>query len=1025
MKKRKLIIGSVVFFGVCLTPLTVRLTSQPSSGQSQDSQVEKLKQLQQQALQQTKQGQPRQAIETFQQIIAIARPLQDTKNEALALLGLGLNYNNISQPQQALTAFNQALHIYKKLRSRADEAIALNNIGAVYNSIGQSQEALKFYKQALPIIREFRDRIGEATTLHNIGAVYHSISQPQEALKYYNQALPIRREVGDRIGEAATLNNIGTVYKSISQPQEALKHFNQVLSILQEVRERRGEAITLNNIGAVYDSIGQSQEALKYYNQALPILREVGDRGGEATTLSSMGLVYSNISQPQEALKYSNQALPILREVGDRSGEATTLNNIGSVYDSISQPQEALKYYNQALPILREVGYRAMEATTLANIGAAYKSIGQWQKALEHYNQALPIKREVSDRAGEATTLNNIGAVYNSISQPQEALKHYNQALQISQEVSDRAGEASVLNNIGSVYDSISQPQEALKYYNQALQISQEVSDRAGEAANLHNIGSVYNSISQPQEALKYYNQALRIRRKVSDRAGEAGTLSNIGTVYRDTKQPIQAITNWQQSVQITLEIRSGLQRENRQKFLEAEEGTAIALTSLLIDQNQADRAFQWVNIATTADLADYTRLIDAKVANPQAQKAIDDWNQKNQQLQYLRRQLEDKFSETLSRQMRDLEAEVNRKAEEIRRQFPEVAELFETTPKDIAQLKASIAPDTVVIQPVLLTNVNNVPNTIALFVLTKDSLSIKKIAIDPAEFDKLLTEHREQISSELTSDYRETGGKLYDMLIRPLEDQIQALSPKQLSIIATGKLRYIPFETLYDRPNRQFLIQKYPVNYLTRISTRSIPNSTLEGGVLALGNPIPRAPQNLSGTEEEVRNIAQLFPGSSAYIGNDATLDQFKTQAPRFPFLHLATHGCFQQGGCQKLGMEENTLLFADSQFNIRDAALLGLQNTRLLTLSACQTAMQANSNGEEISGVAYVFERAGAQAVMASLWSVDDSATKDLMVEFYQNINQGMSKNEALRQAKLSQIQRTPHPFYWSPFILIGDAR
>jgi CHAT domain-containing protein len=173
------------------------------------------------------------------------------------------------------------------------------------------------------------------------------------------------------------------------------------------------------------------------------------------------------------------------------------------------------------------------------------------------------------------------------------------------------------------------------------------------------------------------------------------------------------------------------------------------------------------------------------------------------------------------------------------------------------------------------------------------------------------------------------------------------------------------------------------------------------------------------------VRNIAQLFPASSAYIRNDATLDRFKTQAPRFPFLHLATHGCFQQGGCQQLGMEENTLLFAKSQFNIRDAALLGLQNTRLLTLSACQTAMQANSNGEEISGVAYVFERAGAQAVMASLWSVADSTTKDLMVHFYQNINKGMSKNEALRQAKLSQIQRTPHPFYWSPFILIGDAR
>jgi CHAT domain-containing protein/Tfp pilus assembly protein PilF len=905
MKKMKRIISSVLVFGVCLTPLTAPVMVQPSWAQSQNSQVEKLKQLIDQAKQQKQRGQARQAIETWQQILAIAR----------------------------------------EFKERRAEATALNNIGLVYDSISQPQEALKYLNQALPIMQAVGDRAGEATTLINIGGVYDSISQPQEALKYLNQALPIIRAVGDRAMEAATLSNIGAVYESISQPQEALKYLNQALPIIQAVGERAWEAATLNNIGLVYDNISQPQEALKYYNQALPISRAVGDRALEAITLNNIGLVYKRISQPQEALKYYNQALPIMRGVGDRKQEANTLSNIGGLYASIRQPQEALKYYNQALPIRRAVG--------------------------------------------------------------------------------DRKGEAATLNNIGGVYDSISQPQEALKYYNQALPIVRAVDDRAGESATLNNIGVVYDSISQPQEALKYFNQALPISRQVGDRSGEAVTLSNIGTVYRDRKQPTQAIENLQQSIQITLEMRSGLQRENRQRFLEDKSGSAVALVDILIDQNQPDRAFQWVNIATTADLADYTRLIDAKVSNPQAQTAIDEWNQKNQQLQFIRRQLEDKFSENLSRQMRELETEVNHQAEVISRQFPEVAELFETTPKDIAQLKASIAPDTVVIQPVLLTNVGKVPNTIALFVLTKNSLSVKKIPIDPKEFDNLLTQYRREVQDIGETNFRVTGGKLYEILIRPVEDRIKAISPKQLSIIATGKLRYIPFETLYDKKTNEFLIQKYPVNYLTRISTRTIPDSTLKGGVLALGNPVPRSPQNLPGSEVEVRDIAQLLSGSSAYIGNDATLDRFKTQAPRFPFLHLATHGCFQTGGCKSLGMDENTLLFADSQFNIRDAALLGLQNTRLITLSACETAIQANSNGEEISGMAYIFERAGAQAVMASLWSVDDVATKDLMVQFYQNINKGMSKNEALQQAKLSLLKQHPHPFYWSPFILIGDAR
>ncbi|MEG4090295.1 CHAT domain-containing tetratricopeptide repeat protein [Microcoleus sp. Pol12B4] len=879
-----------------------------------------------------------------------------------------------------------------------------------------------------PILQPSRAQSPNAQSQEVEKLIRQAIEQQQQgrsqpAIETWQQILSIVRQLNDLKTEVSVLNRIGIVYNNIGQPKEALKYFNQALPISREVGDRYGEVLTLTNIGLAYDKLGKSTEAWEYLKQALPIWQEVRDRSGEARTLTNIGSYYQNTGQPQEALKYYNQTLPIWQEVGDRSAEAFTLTQIGWVYDSIGKPEEALKYYNQALPISQEVHARFVEAVALNGIGWVHYRIGKSEKALDNFKQALAIWQEGGDRSGEATTLNNMGLAYDKLELSKEALEYLKQALKIRQEVSDRPGQAATLTNMGLAYNNIGKPEEALEYLNEALPIMREGGDRSGEATTLNNMGLAYQNMKQPNKALKSYNQALEIRLQVGDRPGEAVTLTNIGLAYRDINKPTDAIKNLEDSIKITLEMRSGLQRENRQKFLQANNLTPIALTSLLIDQNQADRAFQWVNIATTADLADYTRLIDAKVANPQAQKAIDEWNQKNQQLQFLRGQLKDKFSENLSRQMRELEAEVNRQAEEISRSFPEVAELFETKLKDIAQLKASISPGTVVIQPVLLTNIGNVPNTIALFVLTKDSLSVKKITINPAEFDKLLTQYREQLQNTGDTNFTVTGSKLYEILIRPVEDQIKAFSPKQLSIIATGKLRYIPFETLYDEQTDEFLIQKYPVNYLTRISTRSIPYSTLQGGILALGNPVTRNPQNLPGSEAEVRNIAQLLPGSSTYIGNTATLDQFKTQAPRFPFLHLATHGCFQQGGCQKLGMEENTLLFADSQFNIRDAALLGLQNTRLLTLSACQTAMQANSNGEEIAGVAYIFERAGANAVMASLWNVDDSATQELMVEFYQNINKGMSKNEALRQAKLSQITR--HPFYWSPFILIGDAR
>jgi tetratricopeptide (TPR) repeat protein len=586
--------------------------------------------------------------------------------------------------------------------------------------------------------------------------------------------------------------------------QQAIEIFQKALEIARQVKDKDSEAETLVGIGFNLGAIGQPQEALNYYNQALPIRRAVGNRSGEATTLSNMGVVYSEIGRPQEALNYYNQALLIRRAVGDRPGEATTLSNMGVVYSGIGQPQEALNYYNQALPIRRAVGDRSGEAATLNNIGLVYSDLGQPQEALNYYNQALPIRRAVGDRFGEATTLSNIGLIYSNFGQPQEALNYYNQALPIRRAVGDRSGEATTLTNIGLVYSDLGQPQEALNYYNQALPIVRAVGDRSGEATTLTNIGGIYHNLGQSQQALNYYNQALPIVRAVGDRSGEATTLSNIGAVYRDTNRPTEAIETWEQSIKLTLQIRSGLLREQRQAFVQAKEGEPIALVSLLVERQQAKRAYQWLNLTATAELADYTRLLNAKVANPEAQAAIDAWNRQNQQLQALRQRLDNKNSDDLARQVRSLEAEVYQVAETIARRFPETAELFETTPADIAQLQANIPVGTTVIHPVLLTNIRNVPDTIAFFILTHNQLQVVKTAVDPKAFNTLLTTTAEQLTNRNdANEYLSNLAALYDQLIRPIEPQIQATQPNQLSIIATGKLRYLPFEALYDQKDR------------------------------------------------------------------------------------------------------------------------------------------------------------------------------------------------------------------------------
>ena len=984
--KRIIITSLIGITTLTATPLILPLLPQRSYAQTSDSQAQQLEQLLETAFQQIGQYQSQEAIETLQQALAIARKIQDREKEADANFGLGFNYYRIGKPQEALNFYDQALMIFREVGDRSGEAITLTGIGVVYSSIGQRQNALEYYQQALPITQELENRSVEATTLINIGVVYSSIGQRQKALEYLQQALPITQEIGDRLQEATTLTNIGAVYSITSQPQKALE----------------------------------------YYQQALPIMQEVGDRSREAAVLDNIGGVYYRIGQRQKALEYLQQALPIRREIGDRSGEAITLNNIGEVYRNIGQRQKALEYYQQALLIFQKVGDPSGEAAVINNIGEVYRNIGQRQKALEYLQQALPIRREIGDRSGEAVTLNNIAAVYEDIGQRQKALEYYQKALPISQEVSDRSGVANTLSNIGVAYSSIGQSQKALEYYQKALPISQEVGDRSQEATTIINIGAVYSSIGQRQKALEYYQQALPITQEVGDLSQEATTLSNIAHVYRDSNQPEKAIEKWEKSVQITLEMRGGLKKENRKAFLadEKNEGRSIALIDLLIDQNQPDTAWQWYNLATTFDLADYTRLIDAKVKNPKAQKLINQWQENNQQLQFLYNKIEDEWSLQLSEQINQLQATNSQLAEKISKEFPEVAELFEFKPEDIDKLKANIAPDTVVIQPALLTGITNVPDSIAIFFVTRDKpVLVKKIPIDTQEFDCILTKYRKQLENPNSDDFAANQEKLYDYLIRPMEAEIAAYSPKQLAIIATEKLRYIPFETLYDNQANEYLIEKYPIHYLTRISSRikQQEKKTQSMKVLAFGNPQPTK-VDLSGAEDEAKIIAEQLPNKH-YIREEATLPRFKNESLGFPLVHLATHGCFQKDGCPGVGLEANTILFANGKtFNIRDAALLGLENTDLIVLSACQTAMKADSNGEEIAGVAYLFERAGADAVIASLWNAEDEMTKDIMVKFYQNLQQGMTKVEALRQAKLSY--KDERPFYWSPLILIGDG-
>ncbi|MBE9072481.1 tetratricopeptide repeat protein [Microcystis sp. LEGE 08355] len=973
----------------------------------------------QQGIQQYQTSQFREALQSWEKALQIYREIKNRQGEMLSLGALGLTYDSLRQYQKAIEYHQQSLAIARELDYRQVESLSLSSLGLAYRSLGQYQKAIEYHQQSLAIDKEIGDRSGEANSLNNLGDTYNSLGQYQKAIEYLRQSLVIAREIGARQWETNSLGNLGNAYQSLGQYQKAIEFYQQSLSIAREIGDQGSEAKILGNLGVAYDSLGQYQKAIEYQQQSLAIARKIKDRSNEANSLNNLGDTYNSLGQYQKAIEYLRQSLVIAREIGDRQWETNSLGNLGNAYQSLGQYQKAIGYYQQSLAIARELGDRRGEAYSLGNLGAAYLSLGQYQKVIEYHQQSLAIAREIGDRSGEAASLGNLGIAYRSLGQYPKAIEYQQQHLTIAREIGDRQGEANSLGNLGNAYQSLGQYQKAIEYLQQSLAIARELGDRRGEAYSLGNLGAAYLSLGQYQKVIEYLQQTLAIAREIGDRSGEAASLGNLGIAYRSLGQYQKAIDNLEASLNITLKTRSELSRDDRKDFLAANENQTpvITLAEVLIQQNQPEKAFQWLNLATTADLADYNRLINAKVADPDAQKALDNWNTDNRQLEGMRRQLQDKYSQELAQQLRQFEEKVYKNAETIGEKYPEIAELFETKPTDIAQLQKNIAPDTLVIQPVPLRD------KVALFLVTREKLIVIQSDAKRDDFNQLVSQYHNQLADYKNADYLVTGSKLYEILIRPIESQIATSSPKNIAIIATGQLRYIPFETLYDKKNDQVLLEKYPIYYLTRISTSTPPateRKPLQG--LAFANPKPTQ-EELKGTEIEAETISKIFPGSEKYLGTNATLDIFKKQAFRFSILHLGTHGCFKRAGCPNLDMQANTILFANKeQYNIADAALLGLKNTELITLSACQTAKEANADGQEISGLAYVLERAGAKSVIASLWSAEDNTSAEIMTQFYQNLKNGMTKSEAMQKAKLSQIKS--HPYFWSPFILIGAA-
>lgn len=844
------------------------------------------------------------------------------------------------------------------------------------------------------------------------------------------------------------------------------------------------------------DSVSARAAAAKW-KESFALWQSLDDKYGQALSLYSAGVAsyFSHDAQQAEkqtALDCYNQALPLERAVGDRAGEAMTLINIGSILDTRWDLEKALVSYNQALPLMRAVGNHPGEAETLDKIATVYARLGELQRAVDYRNQVLLFARAEGNRKAEAATLNNMGLDYAQMKEYRKALDYYNQALSLERAAGNRAGEAMTLLNIGSAYKDLGEELKALEYYNQAMPLMRLWVDRVGQAQTLNAIGKVHDNLGDKQVSLDYYAQSLALFRAEQNPMGEGMVLVDLMEHWKRLQNPSLAVLFGKQAIDRFQQIRKnirGLEREDQRSFLRSAENYYRELADLLISVGRLPEAQQVLDLLKIEEYSDFAQYrgnsgseTKPVALTPMEEKANKEYERINGEITSMGEewtQLQIKSSRTADEAHRYKELSDNLTAANHRWQAF-LNNLYDTFGKgDPANARVDAIDEQTAGLQTLVGELG--AGTAAVYTLVLDQkcvlmlitpatrvaheISISKLALREKVFafaSALAGHHSEE-------DIQARAQDLYNVLIAPIEKDLQGARARTLVWSLDDVLRYVPLAALYD--GQQYLVERYRNVVITTASVGNLKDQPQVGRWRGLAMGVSKDYEGLGRLKTVPDELASVIhsdktAGSHGPVPGVILLDDsftetgMETELEQHPLLvHIASHYVFQAGNDTKSylllgGKEAGGQGFHLTLADLRDDQRMDFKGIELLTLSGCQTAVGSNnSDGREIDGLGITAQRKGAKAVMATLWAVDDASVGLLMATFYKLwvSTPGITKAEALQRAQLSLLHRTPNlvgafqsmsatdssanqstqypaseyanPFYWAPFILMGN--
>ncbi|MDY7005931.1 MAG: CHAT domain-containing protein [Cyanobacteriota bacterium] len=741
-----------------------------------------------------------------------------------------------------------------------------------------------------------------------------------------------------------------------------------------------------------------------------------------------------NNDKLDENLEQLQEKLENLTQEGDRFEIIRTLNKIAVVYDAQGKYFKALEYYQQAFKNAQKDRDSENILSILNNIGLMYSQLGLYEQAIDSYKQALK-----KNPAEKSKIFSKIGAIYRHLKKDSQALESYQEALEIYQENQDNIGIAKTLNNIGLIYREQEKYSQALEQHQQALAIQEEEGDRDGKVLTLHNIGRIHQESNKYPESLKFLTHSLIIDRQLDRKERERIHLANLGKLLETKNQSELAIIFYKQSINITESIRKDLKVlpvEQQEAYVESVGETYRNLAGLLLQKKRAIEAHQIIDLLKVQEI--FEQMGSLQIDNhkyselPFLESEELFWKKYSQLIETAsdtenQNQLEEQLLEIIdffdSEKVKSIVSELEEDAENQKLSSDIVFSLqFE--------LKEHQKKNTVVLYPLVL------EDRLELILVSSNSPPVHRtVSVKRRDFNQAIIELKVGLinRNNSQSDKRVmlAGFKLYNWLIKPLEKELRLAKIETIIYVPDSQLRYIPLAALYD--GKKWLAERFEINNITAASLMDLePRENFQpvilAGALTEGSyqfQVGRRRFEFEGLPfagVEVENIGQIFPETNKLLGNDFTKKAMELNMDSYNIVHFATHSAFVNGH-----PEESFILFGDGdRATLGDVKDWNLKDVELVVLSACQTALGKDiGNGQEILGFGYRVQEAGAAAALASLWLVDDQATHEFMSYFYAALNKGLSKVESLREAQINMINSEyNHPYYWAPFILIGNG-